>query len=420
MFKISYFLVFQNESNTQKLPGKTPGRERKPGGYQPIKNSSNMKQLSFKTPSTSFGLDSGVSAPKNNHVSFLPQATANIWTENRATFSDVVAHQPMFPVGQGGQEPAMKQAKMMKNSYMDQQKAGRRSAGDAQGMNVGGNLSNLGLGGGNMFNNKRNAMYGGRVKDDLSLYGSMDEGKSVNKRNSDDFGPIGTPLLTRNSPPFIQQNWEPMLGQSTGIQQPTPMSSYYQTQARSRFFDTFQNRSHLQQDNVGNMGQQQQDNSILEAANLMSQYPVWNADRNVLMEMFNRQQQQEQMDAWNRSTAWNPMNYSNTMAQTTQHQPNPGSWSVPVRPPPGLTLNRDRQHVGAISAHQQQQGSHISNNRPEEVVPTTSNAGNVTAAAQGEPMRTYDPFKSLSYLWQGSTDLWGSSASNNNNNKKQE
>lgn len=410
------------------MPGKTPGRERKSGGYQPIKSNSNVKQLSFKTNASGFGFESGTSAPKNNHVSFLPQATANIWTENRATFSDVVAQQPILPVGQG---------KMMKNSYMEQQKPMRRSAGDAQGMNVGGNMSNLGLGGGNMFNNnnnnnnKRNLMYGQRVKEEVPMYGSRDDSKVVNKRNSDDFGPIGTPLLTRNSPPFIQQNWEPMLGQATNIQQPTPMTHYYpnQNQGRSRFLDSFQNRNHLQQDNgnIGQQQQQQQDNNILEAANMMSQYPMWSADRNFLMEMFNRQQQQEQIDAWNRSTAWSPMNYTSTPAT-----------SNPVRPPPGLSLNRDRQqqqqqqHVGVMSAQQQhhqhsqqqqmqqQQGSHISNIRPEEVVASSVNTnvgGNVTGAAQGEPMRTYDPFKSLSYLWQGSTDLWGAS---NNNNKKQE
>lgn len=269
-------------------------------------------------------------------------------------------------------------------------------------------------------------MYGGqRVKEDLPMYGTMDDPKVVFKRNSDDFGPIGTPLLTRNSPPFIQQNWEPMHGQATNIQQPTPMNHFYQNQERSRYFDSFQNRNHLQQDNGNNLGQQQQqqqpqDNSILEAANLMSQYPMWNADRNVLMEMFNRQQQQEQIDAWNRSTAWNPMNYTNTPATST-----------PVRPPPGLSLNRDRQHVGGISAQQllhhqqqqqQQQGSHISNLQPDEAVATTMTAGNVTGAAQGEPMRTYDPFKSLSYLWQGGNDLWGANNYNinNNNNKKQE
>lgn len=385
------------------MPGKTPGRERKPAGYQTIKNSPNMKQLSYKNPSTGFGFDPAVSAPKNNHVSFLPQATANIWTESRATFSDVVAQQPMFPVGQ-----SEKQVKIMQNSYLEQQKQQeRRSAGDVQGM------SNLG---GNIFHNRRNnCMYGGRVKNDLSLYGSMDVGKPVNKRNSDDFGPIGPPLITRHSPPLFQQNWEP-------IEQPTPMHNYYQTQGSSPFLDTFQNRNSIQQhDSVGNIGQQK-DNGILKAANLMSHYPFWNADRNVLMEMFNRQQQQEQLDAWNRTTAWNPMNYTNTPAASstnTQYQLNT-DWPISGRPPPGLSLNRVRQqqqHMGGISV--QHQGPHISNNQSEEANITTISAGNMSGGAiHGEPMRTYDPFKSLSYLWQGSTDLWGSSG--NNNNKKQE
>ncbi|XP_063700102.1 transmembrane protein 131 homolog [Culicoides brevitarsis] len=371
-----------NDSSNQKLPGKTPGRERKSGGYQQsIKNSTNIKQLSFKTPG--FGFETAQnSVPKNNHVGFLPQA--NIWTENRATFSDVVAQQPVLPVTQP-----------KKSLFMDQvppQKT-RRSTGDVQ------NTSNLGLGGGNLFNQQQNAnvkrnlssMYGQqtqqqRVLDEISMYGNTDDAK--NQRHSDDFGPIGTPLLTRNSPPFLQQNWEPM-----GIQQPVPaMSNYYQSQPRSRFLDTFQSRE-----------QQQSDASLLEA---MSQFPVWNADPN-WTEMFTRhqqqQQQQEQFDAWNRSMAWNPMNYSTNST---------------VRPPPGLTLNRERQ--------QQLPGSHISNIRSEENVGVAAanqqqqqqQQQNQGAQQNQEPMRTYDPFKSLSYLWQGGTDLWGASSSNNN--KKQE
>lgn len=236
------------------------------------------------------------------------------------------------------------------------------------------------------------------------MYGAMDDGKG-SKRHSDDFGPIGTPLLTRNSPPFMQQ-WEPM--GTTSIQQPIPsMQNYaYQNHQRSRFLDSFQNRTDLTPPLIPH----QQDN-ILEAANLMSQYPVWNADRNVLMEMFNLQQQQEQLEAWNRqSTAWNPMNYSNTPTTST----------TTVRPPPGLTLNRERQQLQV--QQQQLQGSHISNIRPDETsVVGAMQQPQMQQQQQGNepPMRTYDPFKSLSYLWQGSTDLWHTS-NNNNNNKKQE
>uniref|UniRef100_A0A336KV56 CSON015221 protein n=1 Tax=Culicoides sonorensis TaxID=179676 RepID=A0A336KV56_CULSO len=423
-----------NEFNTQKLPGKTPGRERKSGGHQPIKNSTNMKQLTFKNATTGFKFDSNEVCQKNNHVSFLPQATASIWTENRATFSDVVAQQPLIGT-QNVQEPALKPNKMMKNPYGEQQKANRRSAGDVP-MNSSQNMGNLGLGGGNMFNNnnnnnntKRNLMFGGRVKDDLSLFRSMEEPKSVISPNFDGFGPIGTPLLSRNSPPFMQQqNWDSMnnqMGVPNTIQQPTASMSNYPTQTRSRFLDAFPTR---QQENVNYS--QSQDSNILEAANLMSQFPVWNADPNILLEMFNRQQQQEQLDAWNRSNnAWNPMNYSNTPTASTQnHMNSAGQWPVTVRPPPGLSLNRDRQQPQnqMMQQQQQQQSSHISS-RAEDTILSSNNNNNIDStgsqgAGGGETMRTYDPFKSLSYLWQGSTDLWGASNNNNNknNNKKQE
>lgn len=363
--------------------GKTPGRERSKN-HQTVVNKLTAKGLTFaKNP---FQFESPLVANAKSgqtnmgsHLSNFLQAASNtstpnsIWNSSNGgvTFSDVVAAQNQLP---DLVKPVMNKPKM-----------------DASSMSL-----------------------SRRLQQDQSagLYNRspMDVKASSNKRNSADLGPIGP---RRRSPNL---NWEPMGGGiGAPLQNPTPTgggTGIFSGLSRSRFLDSFQAR------NQSSVEQQM----LLGGDNpsLMTSYSYFD-DPSVLLAMYNRQQQQQQqqqaqaqqqaqqqqqqqqqIDAggWSTSSSssmWTPMGYSNYpqqqqhIQQHQQQQPTTGMW--PIRPPPGLADNlpsNNNSQLHHLHQQQQQQMRHQQQQQEDE-------------------MRTYDPFKSVSYLWQGNNDPWGSS-----------
>lgn len=324
--------------------------------------------------------------------------SASIWTnnENRATFSDVVAAQTipdlLKPV-------TMDQRKNSLGHSIDQLTT-RRSLNDSYGKR--------------MMN---------KTKDDL------DDMKY--KRNSTELGPIGT---RRQSPNDNQ--WEPMLG---SIHQPTPTP--FSTLPRSRFLDSFQQCNQVAEQVALAGG--------VDSETLMSRYSFFNDDQSLYLAMQleqqrrQRQQQQQQQQlhqqqqqqtqnhidsSWNTATVpptssnssmWTPMGYSppsiyqqqqQSHSQQSQQMSAVGSW--PVRPPPGLSMNNN-SNPGRSQTNPSTMGYGAEVNTNDTMTMSQNNGH--------EEMRTYDPFHTVSYLWQGGNDPWSSSSySDSNGHKKQQ
>lgn len=191
-------------------------------------------------------------------------------------------------------------------------------------------------------------------QDQSSMFNkSLDSGMHVpkipiDKRNSADLGPIGQPRRSSNT------NWE--MG-AKNVPKPTPtMSNMYSNLPRSRFLDSLQTNQSAER--LALMGQDSSSSYLEEL------WAIYNHQQQFQQQQLQQQQQQQQQELnmanWQTNSMWTPMGYTSYQ----QQQQAPPGW--PIRPPPGLL--------------QQNPISQPEQNQPQE-------------------MPTYDPFKSLSYLW---------------------
>lgn len=134
------------------------------------------------------------------------------------------------------------------------------------------------------------------------------------------------------------------------------------------------------------------------------QQPKW--DNELYLELLKKDEMRAQMNGWGSNNYWSPSIYQTTPVTTSTMQMPPSNWSstsaAPLRPPPGLYREQDNRSVGSnlggagnmtnstqlaqMLFHQQQQAAQMQANRPNE--------------QNDEQPPAYDPFKSLSAIWE--------------------
>lgn len=342
----------------QRKSGKTPGRERKHVMHTKRSNKSNYNMKEDEYPMNSILTHQSYSTVSNN----------NVWDENRASFSYVVAQKPINPII--NPDPAVplcinenKKRFKCNSSHPIRQ----------------------------CLSNKFKSMSPDRLEGDDEKY--FDDNNDI-KRKSMDLGPIGTRKSPSSTP-----IWEPMV--PAVLKKPTPLSS---SCLNSNSFNSFNNVTNSQPfsnfgfDLMGNAQFFSSSNALCNSG--INQHHITQKQHTQQTnQQYNQQQQQQQawdntllpfyqgdtetlLNSWGANKLWAPVDYNSPPSNT-------GWPTSTIRPPPGLTLkDRNRDIDQQLKQQQEQQR----NNIPQ-----------------------FDPFNSFQSFW--SQESWINDNNNINNSK---
>nr|XP_029708989.1 LOW QUALITY PROTEIN: transmembrane protein 131 homolog [Aedes albopictus] len=443
----------KNDSSQPKKFGKTPGRERKSNGGNKKGSKTLHKAQALQFSSSNFG-KSGVNS--NNGTSgtsffltsnsipsggsqILPTPPNNVWGENRARFSDVVAQATTSnaaldrPSGSGGNASKMLNFDLMGNGMSLANSFGVGSNAVTAPLvpvdHLQGDASKVAA-----------SLFGKATKDDSFI--SME--KNPNTTGGSELGPIGT---SKKSPSATPKCWEPF---GNVIQRPTSVSlnNDLPGASDSYFSQAFGDYNHSNGDNFhGNRRDLQSQSafgtlnsnnhglgasggmdSVLDPNQMALNQHDWDANK-ILWQML---QKHEELNSTSSMMNWNslwttPPVFS--QAGHIQHQPpNPAvssgmpmnsrltnSWlntgatsrppQMPLRAPPGFSPVKPTPNP-SLMAHQlnvlqQQQQQHQQQQQQQQ-----DQAGANASGTSSVP--AYDPFR-LSSIWAPANsggDVW--------------
>lgn len=420
----------KHDSSQTKKFGKTPGRERKSNNG----NKKGSKSI-HKAQAIQFGGKSGNNSNTNGAHYFLANsnipsgagnqisAPPNIWGENRARFSDVVA-QAATAADKSSSVNSLGASKMLNFDLL------------AANMNLGN-----GFGLGSLSNAVTSPLLSDQSQSDVTLFGKSKDDtfvpidKDMNKGVGSELGAIGT---TKKSPSATPNCWEPF---GNSLQRPVPVSmSNDLTGSDSYFSQPFGDYNHSNNDNFHGTRRDIQAQSAfgtlngngmsasagMDSVGEASQMPLnqrdWDANK-ILWQMLQKHEELNSASIMDWNSLWTaPPVFS--QASHLQQQPNPAvsamhmnsrlanNWlnttapsQMPLRAPPGFSPVKPTLNPSLAAPPQTQQLNSLQQlhqlqlQQQDSIGAPNANTPSVSA---------YDPFR-LSSIWAPANsggDVW--------------
>lgn len=428
----------KNDSYQSKKFGKTPGRERKSNNN---KKGSNSKSL-HKSQASHFsmanfggkgsggsnnGTGSGFFLTSNNIPTSSNQVTTppNVWGENRASFSDVVAQATSEkPTINASSKASSSAVKMLNFDLMGPKNFGVSTSSNPMASSIGSDQLQGDA-------SKVAASLFGKLKKDDSLV-AME--KDANTDVGSELGPIGT---SKKSPSTTPKCWEPF---GNVIQRPTPVSPGNDVASSDSYFsqafgdynqgDQFRganclqaNRPDLQaQSTFGGLNENHGSSAtggvdtISDINQMALEQRVWDANR--LWQMMQKNEEMNSASYMDWNALWTspsvfPQAYhlqQQMNSRLTNNWLNPDATArppqMPLRAPPGFSPVKPNPNASILAQTQAHQLNVMHHQHQQQQLQQQQDSEGPNANAASVP--TYDPFR-LSSIWAPANsggDVW--------------